>query len=365
MIGSLGFGGAERTLIDIVTHLDRRRFRVEVACLFRAGELARELEAVDVPVTVLGMSPSVRPDNWLRVAQLVRSINPDIVHAHLPDACWYALPAAWWGRVPARIGHVQNVYRHWPAKLRLLDGLCMSVAGGVVVCSYAVQQFCEARRGYPLSRIRVIHNSVDLGRFDSLPSRDEARSALGLPTEGPVITAVASLTPQKGHSDLLEAVAKVRTDFPNLLLLLVGRGPLRDALEDMARRLGLAENVHFLGARKDVPAILAASDVAVLSSHWEGLSLALAEAGAAGLPVVATEVDGIPEIVQHGVTGLLVPPRRPQLLAEALHALLRDPSRRQQMGEAARRWVAERFSVERMVRETESLYVELLGKAGR
>jgi glycosyltransferase involved in cell wall biosynthesis len=171
---------------------------------------------------------------------------------------------------------------------------------------------------------------------------------------------VARLHRQKGLGDLLAAVAWVRERVPDVRLLLIGEGELRDELEAQARALGLSGAVIFAGIRTDVAEIVAALDIFVLPSLWEGTSNAVLEAMAAGLPIVATAVGGTPEVVVDGVTGLLVPPRDPSALAGALVTLLQDADLRHRMGRAGRERVKQYFSLERMVRRTEALYEELL-----
>jgi glycosyltransferase involved in cell wall biosynthesis len=190
-----------------------------------------------------------------------------------------------------------------------------------------VKHFSEARLHYPAGKIRVIPNAVDMRRFEGLPNRQSARRMLGLPAAGPVLTCVASLTPQKGHRYLVDAMRGVTAEREDALLLLAGDGSLRGELEAQVQGAGLAGAVRFLGTRSDIPQLLAATDVFVLPSLWEGLPVALAEAGAAGLPAVATAVDGSPEVVADGETGLLIAPHDEAALTEAMLELLRDPDR--------------------------------------
>jgi glycosyltransferase involved in cell wall biosynthesis len=205
-----------------------------------------------------------------------------------------------------------------------------------------------------------MYNSVDFDRFQNVPSRREARFQLGLPQDAPILICIASLEVQKGHACLIEAMLKVRAACPRALLLLVGNGGLRRKLEKDVEIGQLLRNVTFLGHRTDIPLLLAAADLFVLPSLWEGFGLVLAEAGASGLPAVATSVDGIPEIIKHRVTGLLVQPGNKDLLAEAIVTLLQDDRRRLEMGEQALNLMKERFSMSAVAERMASLYLSLL-----
>jgi glycosyltransferase involved in cell wall biosynthesis len=361
VIGELSLGGAERALLEFVTHFDRALYEPHVLCLYKAGDMVDTLESAGVPVTTLGIKRGITVRGWLRLWRTFRRFDAAIVHAHLPEACRYGLSAAWLARVPVRVGHVQNCKWRWTKTQRTMDRVGSAFATTVIACSSAVRGFCRDALHYPQRKISVIYNPVDLSRFRDLPVRERARRILGLPGDAPIVVCVASLSAQKGHVYLLEAMPHVVREFPNVQLLLVGDGNKRVPLNDCVQRLGLSRSVQFLGKRHDVPTILAASDVFVLASEWEGMGLAVAEAGAAGLASVVVEVDGLPEVVESGVTGLLVPPRNPHAMADGIITLLQDPVSARAMGENARKRIEERFNVDRLVEEIEYLYRRSLG----
>jgi glycosyltransferase involved in cell wall biosynthesis len=362
VINSLGLGGAERFAHDLITKLDSSLFQVHVVCLYRAGVLAESLQALGVPVQVLELERQVRPKNWLVVYQVLKRLAPNLVHAHLPESCWYALPSARLAGVPVRIGHLQNVHAYWRLKLRLFDRTTSIFANKALACSEAVRHFYENEIYYPAAKLEVIYNSVNIDRFQDLPGRCEARDLLGLPQDASILICIASLEEQKGHRYLIQAMPRVQAAFPQAQLLLVGDGSLRQTLQKYVADKGLGPTVHFMGRRNDIPTLLAAGDLFVLPSLWEGLGLVLAEAGATGLPAVATHVDGIPEIIRDGVTGLLVPPANSELLAEAIIAVLHDRPRRLKMGKQARALVKEQFSMNKVADRMEGLYLSLLSK---
>jgi glycosyltransferase involved in cell wall biosynthesis len=218
----------------------------------------------------------------------------------------------------------------------------------------------------PPPKVFLIPNGVEIKVFtEANQSLVEALAQeWKIRSHTPVIGTLARLHEQKGHSYLLDAVAQLRREIPDVKALVVGDGELRPSLEQRTQALRLSDSVIFTGTRRDVPEILALLDVFVLPSLWEGLPIALLEAMAAGLPVVATRVGGVPEVVVDGETGLLVPPRDPDALSEAILTLLQDPDLRQKMGQAGQERVREYFSVERMVEETEALYERLLAEKG-
>jgi glycosyltransferase involved in cell wall biosynthesis len=208
----------------------------------------------------------------------------------------------------------------------------------------------------------TIPNGVDHNRFRRQTPKVEARGKLGLPGGGaPVIGCTGRLSAQKGFSYLLRAVAQLRSRYPLLHVALAGDGPLAGSLSDEARALGIKDRVHFLGFQPDVQPVLDASDLFALPSLWEALPYSLLEAMAAELPVVATRVAGVPEVVVDGETGFLVPPSDPEALAVALHQLLDSPTLRQRMGHAGRRRVMTRFDETTMVNNTLRVCREMVG----
>lgn len=347
-------GGAGRGLLDVLPRVDRARFRIEVVCLFRDGPFAGGLRAAGIPVHLLGLRPGVAVGHAGSVWQCLRRLRPDIVHTQLPEAAWIGLPAAWGARVTVRIAHLRNCHWKWRRKVRLFDRLLATFATQTVACSDAVRRFYEGELHY--REVQVVLNPVDTGRFRDLPERREARKVLGFPPGVVILACVAVLKAAKRHLDLLEAFRAVRVTRPHVCLLLVGDGAERQALEHRVVELGLGDSVRFLGWRSDVALILAASDLVVMASSQEGLPLAVIEAGAAGKPVVATDVGGVREVVEDGVTGFLVPAGDPHQFAETVLRLLDSPDGMQEMGQRARARVQERFAVDSIARQWEALY---------
>ncbi len=215
---------------------------------------------------------------------------------------------------------------------------------------------CMTMRAALQGKVSVIPNSVDLKRYNQVMDRKAIRSELGLSPEHQVFAVVATFKKQKGHRYLIEATAAVISQFPDIRLLLIGDGELRDELKAQTQALSLNEHVHFLGLRTDVPKLLGASDYFVLPSLWEGLPVSLIEAMAAGIPVIATQVSGTKDVMIHNQTGLLVPPGEIEALKDAMQQFLTHPEQAKKMGEAARNRVAENFSAEQQADAYLSLY---------
>jgi glycosyltransferase involved in cell wall biosynthesis len=368
VIGSLNLGGSERHVLHLVSRLDRARFAPLVCCLFQTGPLYREAQASGVPCIALNIRRT--PNSFttacrlaagaVRLYRLIRRERVAILDAFLFQAYTVAIPSAWLAGVPVRIAQRRGLAASKPRLpgRRLLERLVNRLTTQVVANSRATAQDTSEDEGLPAERICVIHNGVEVP--DGPPP--QGVRPRGLPATGRIVLCVANLIHYKGHLDLLAAAGAVFSAHPDVALALVGEGAMRRRLEEAVARLGLGGRVHRLGQREDIPALLAAADLFVLPSHQESFSNALLEAMAHGLPVIATAVGGNTEIVEDGVSGILVPPRDPAALGEAMIRLLRDPASARRMGQEARARVAKRFCLQRMVQETETLYGALLAR---
>jgi glycosyltransferase involved in cell wall biosynthesis len=231
----------------------------------------------------------------------------------------------------------------------------------VIAVSEAARAFLISGKGYAASKIVVVPNGRDLSIFRPGTGRHRARRDLGLDAASPVVGVIGRLEPQKGHAYLLEAWPAVTREFPQARLLVVGDGSLRAVLERRAHDLRVAASVMFTGYRNDMPLVLDAVDIVALPSIYEGMPLSAIEASAMARPVVATCVDGTPEVIRDGRTGRLVPARDAAALARAILGLLRDPEGAQRMGKAGRDYVLHRFDLDTQVRATARVYRALAG----
>jgi len=366
LITELNIGGAEKALARLLAHMDRDRFTLTVACLYGGDSpLAGDIRALNIPVVDLGMTAKWRWDALLRFHYLLRRERPTILHTWMFHANVVGRVLGRIAGVPIIITSRRNV--NIGGKPREYINRVTAELGdrAIAVCELARQVEIE-QTGISPEKVVTIHNGVDVEQFSEpvLQTTAQVRKTFGIPTDVPLVGSVGRFRPQKGFSDLLTAMVKVRQSLPTTRLLLVGDGELRGELEARARLLGLDDVVTFAGMRSDVPQVLTALDVLVLPSLWEGLPNAILEAMAAGRPVVATAVGGTPEVVVDGMTGLLVPPRDPPALAEAITHLLDAPDLRYRMGQAGQERVLQHFSIERMVERTQNLYDQLLVAKG-
>jgi glycosyltransferase involved in cell wall biosynthesis len=296
------------------------------------------------------------------LARHLRRDRPQVVQSHGARANFYARLAARLAGVPRHISTVHNSLYDYPvspfrrAVYLTMDRLTVRWTKTIVCVAESLARDLVERSRVPARKVQVIHNGVDLARFDPAGAAGEGiRQAFGL-GQGPVLGIVGRMTPQKDQNTFLAALARVRREVPEVRGLIVGTGPLRPALEGEAARLGLAGACCFAGVREDIPNCLAAMSVVLLSSVSEGFPFTVLEALAMARPLVATAVNGVREIVEPNVTGLLVPPRRPDLLARAALSLLEDPERARALGQAGRKAVEARFPLERMIERMERLY---------
>ncbi len=245
----------------------------------------------------------------------------------------------------------------------LLDRLTAHLCQRFIVVSRAVGSELSLLERVPFERIVVIHNGIDLRELDKIVSTlvgEQLPKSLGLNLGAPVVGSIGRLIPEKGYETFIRAAKEILSSIPGISFLLVGDGPDRQRLEKLADELGLREKFLFLGFQEHVQAFLRSFDIFVLPSVHEGFGLTILEAMAMQKPVVATAVGGIPEVVANGESGILVTPQNPQGLAEAILTLLQERSKATEMGKKGRKIVEERFTLERMLKETEEVYSHLL-----
>ena len=360
----LGVGGTESHILDLALRIDRSRFDVTVCTLKSGGRMADELHAKGIRVLSLGGIGKLDVRVLFRLLKVIREERPDVIQAFL---MWANVAARICGRIVRTFSIVSSYHDEVVSEgwiVRLLDRLTLNWTHGMLCCSEAVRRSVLSRIGGNADRFTVIPFGVDVDRFEKALAA--ARRDLGLFDDGPVIGTVCRLVePKKGLSVLLEAMGELkrRLGKPPCQLLMVGDGPAREALGALRDRLGLSEWVVFAGTRRDIPCVLHALDVFVLPSLFEGFGIAILEAMAAGKPVVATRVGGIPEFVVHGQTGLLVEPGNATALAEAIGSLLQDPERAKGMGMRGHARALAGFQMSAVVRRHEQVYEACLANA--
>ena len=354
-------GGAEEHILTLLRGLDRKLFRLSLVCPeVLAEKLLPDLPA-DVELVQLWLDKLTQVAAGFRLAQVLRRRQVDILHSHTFRASLFASPVGWLCRVPVIIetAHVREAWRHgWLKGSFVVDRWVGRFVDYYIAVSEANARYLAEEKGLPGRKIVVIWNGIDLTRFNPTHLAPIGiKRSIGFDDSDPLLLVVGRLEPQKGHHVLLDALPAVCQEFPRARLVCIGDGALRGELESKARSLGLEGSVRFLGYQSNVPDWLATADVTVLPSFYEGLPISAIECLAAGKPMVATSVDGTPEVVVNEKTGLTVPPGNAELLAAAIRRLLREPELRQRLGAAGRRWAEEHFSVERQIFKTQELYL--------
>ena len=357
MLTSMPVGGAETLLVELVRRLDRTHFLPELCCLKELGVLG-EVLAREIPAHCRLISHKLDLRVVPRLVRLLRRQRIDaVVTVGTGDKMF-------WGRLAARLAGVPVIgsalhSTGYPERVGRLNRLLTPITDAFIAVAASQGRYLALHEGCPAGKIRVIPNGVDTQRFRPRPADPALRSRWGLGPDDAVVALVAALRPEKNHELLLQAASLVRQQVPNLRILLVGDGPRRPMLEALAAKLGLAEAVRFLGTQSDIPALLALSNVVVLSSHNEANPVSLLEAMAAEKPVVATRVGSVAESVIDGVTGYLVEAGDVRQFADRVTSLLQNADQAAAMGRAGREHVVARWSVEQMVRGYEDLLAEI------
>ncbi len=364
-IDNLAVGGTELNLVRTAERLDPSRFELFIICLRENGALsarcsAAGLRVVRFPIANLYGLGAVR--QGARLARFLSNNRIQIVHSHDMHTNVFATAWARAAGTPVIIAS-----RRWwrsllPRRYRIANTLAFRLAHCIVANSPAVASSLGTEDRVPRQRVAVVPNFVDDAAFTppSLDDRAVILRDLGVPADALIVGVIANLSPVKDHGTLLRAVARLAPRWPQLHVVLVGDGECRASLESLARGLELGHRIHFAGRRPNQPNPHHLLDISVLCSLSEGFPNSIIEAMAAGKPVVATSVGGVADAVEHGRTGLLVPPSDPEQLAAAIESLLIDPSRRRVLGEAGQDRARARYGATTVLRSLEALYGRLL-----
>jgi glycosyltransferase involved in cell wall biosynthesis len=348
LIAPQRYSGAERIAVYLAEGLKKRGHRVVFACR-NQPEFVAELQRRDLECLSCRISGKLNLGSFRRVLEITRRVRPDIIHTHLSTG-------AMWGSVVGRLlgvpvlAHVHALNSKW----------FFLLADRMAACSEGVKRHLVSQ-GIAPERVEVVYNGIELSAFEHLRPVEEVRQELGLSPDHHTVGVTAHLSPKKGQRHIIEATALLAQRRPDLRCVLIGEGAQRAELEALARSLGIADRVLFLGYRSDAADLMQALDIVVLPSvAKEGLGLALVEGGALGKPVIGSDMPGIDEVIVNGENGLLVPPGDPAALADAIESLLADPDLCRRMGEAGRLRAHQMFTLDRMVEDTEKLYYSML-----
>ena len=362
VIPKFALGGAERLLVNLLEAFDHEKLEVAAVSLYsESGTIfEKEIKEKGLPVYFLnkhkGLDLRVIPDLY----HLFRSYKPDVVHTHL-YVLHYAFLAMLLCRVPVRIHTVHTIAQKEVDRIGKLIHWIVFRMGRVVPVSISLEVANTVRVLYGRGiRTPVIYNGIPTVRFVR-----EAGLRVVKDGKNVVLLNIGRFVPLKGHLLLIEAFCLSIKEYPWMQLWLVGDGESRTAMEKAVSEKGLQGKISFLGIREDVPNLLAECDLFVLTSNYEGFSLTVSEAMAAGKPVVSTRVGGVPELIEDGLTGFLVPPHDSKALSQAILQLAKDINLRQKMGKAGQKKALKRFDISRTARGYEALYFEQLKECGK
>jgi len=366
-------GGTERQVMNLAAGLDPERFDLHMGCNGKVGELLEEATALGVPVTEYAIDSLYNIKSMqarLRFARDLRERSIEIVHTYGFYSNLFAIPAARLAGVPIVIASIRDCGETLTPAQKKAQKLFCRMADCILANAEGVRRWL-IREGYPARKIQVIRNGIvkpqavvsdGAGRSNGSWLRQE----LALAPDARLIAVCSRLNPMKGLEYFIDAAASVSRQHTDVRFLIIGGnghrsdGTYQAELERYAANRGLENRVIFTGFRTDVARMLPEIDISVLPSLSEGLSNTLLESMAAGVPVIATRVGGTPELVEDGVTGLLVPPRDPAALSQSMTLLLDNLVTARRLGDAGRNYVMSRFSIDKMVADTQSLYVKLL-----
>jgi glycosyltransferase involved in cell wall biosynthesis len=359
---NLPVGGAENLLLSNLRLLDHAQYQSIVCTLGEKGVLATQVEALGVPLIELGLMRNSGAKGAVvrALVELIRREKIGLVHAHLYHANYLGRLAAKRAGVPCVVS-IHNTYTHPKWHRRIINWwLARRCPGAIIAGSEEIRRdILRYDRVLP-ELLEIIPNSVDLSRSASTLSREEARARLDLSASSYVLGTIGRLEEQKGHRFLLDALAKLRAEGLDMVLLLVGGGREEAALKAQAERLQLGAAVRFLGTRSDLGDLFRAMDLFVMPSLWEGLSLAMLSAMAASLPVVATDVGGVPQVLGDNERGFVLPSADADRLAAQIAWCYDHRGESTAMGEAGNAFVRANYSDTAMVRRLEAVYRRVL-----
>ncbi|MFC1678607.1 glycosyltransferase [Elusimicrobiota bacterium] len=370
IIDQLPIGGAENLLLTLARNIDRAKFHLIVCCLSREDYVAERIRECGIKVVCLRV-PRIRYSyrKITALMKLLASERIDVVHTHLFQADFWGRLIAFLAKVPivcrTEHGHATS-HKNKPFPYRLMR--CLGIAALLDKRSDAVVYISESQRrdfGGSLQNNdnrHLIYNALDESLFVAPPDKDAIRGSNGFSRNDIIIGTTSRLVKHKGHKFLFEAVKAVVKRFPNVKLWVIGSGTEETALRRLSSELKMDKHIVFMGLRNDVPRLMKAMDVFVQPALDEPFGITIVEAMFSGLPVIATNVGGIPEIVENGETGILVPPADSVGLADAVIALIADPGLAERFAERGREVAAARFTGRTFSREIEKLYLSLIAE---
>jgi glycosyltransferase involved in cell wall biosynthesis len=368
LINSYSLAGAEKLVFDLATKLDKQLFNVLICSIGKSEDksettIREKLESNGI-VTLSLAKPHHKKrllSIW-RLYHYLKEYHVSILHTHCPSPDFYGKIAAFLAHIPV-VTTIHNVQGYRAINEYILKRLTTKY----VAISKTVERYAISELKIPSTKIQIIYNAVDIDKFTKLTVNREAMlKELGITGGGKVITCVGNVAKRKGHLYLIKAAKKVTKIFPNTHFLLVGNERAEPevlrSLKAIIETEHLQDKIIFTGVRSDIPSILSITDIFVLPSLWEGLSIALLEAMAAGVAVIVTNVGSNPEVVSNGINGFVIPPRDSEVIAQKIIELLSAPAKARDLGLAGQKKVKKLFTLNKMVHGYEDLYLRCLGR---
>ena len=369
IIEGITFGGGERVFMQLAEGMKAKGYGITVGCVPR-GVFAKRLRELGIEVEGFNMDSKYNIRVIFQMAKFMKQKNIHIVHTQGGRAPFFGRIAARLAKVPIVISTVamllsreshSDVNRLKRTVYLLIDKLTSGYVDRFLVLSEPHREALNTDYNIERSKVIKIYNGIEFHKYDAISGDGlRVRKELGIALSSSIVGVIGRLAWEKGLPFFLQAASKVTATFPEIKFLIVGDGPLKAELEKLSNELNIRQNCIFTGFRQDIPDILSAVDMLVMSSLYEGMPMVILEAMAASKPVIATKVGGIPEMVRDGETGILVPPEDADALAGSMLTLLKNKNRARQMGLAGRRCVEDHFDVEVMVQNTEAVYQELM-----
>lgn len=360
-------GGVQQQLLSILKEYDREIITPTFCCFAPKGEIGIEIEKLGIDLVALNRSRynKFSPGILMDLYKLVKKKNIHIIRTHRYRANLYGRLAAWFAGSPVIIASVHDNYRT-DRRLgrRIINRILSKITDRMVAVSEAIKNDIIKYDNIEPSKILVIPNGIDTKKFDPERKFINVREELSIKTDDIVVGFIGRLVPAKGLEYLIDAVLHLKDKYKKLKLIIIGNGSIINDLKDNTRKNKVHKHVIFTGERRDIPDILSCIDIFVMPSVAEGLPNALLEAMAMGKPVVATKVGGIPEVIQNGINGLLVPPHDAGSLAEAIISLIDNDNLAKKIGQASREFILEHYSIRSTVHKWQSLYISILEKKG-
>ena len=364
VLPSLEIGGMENGVVNLVNHLDFDRFESNICCLEGEGPMKNRLNSQQIKIFNMNVGSGIQYRLPLRLAKLFRQQKVDIVHTHNFDSGLYGVLGAKLAGTPVVVygehgSFLQNNFRR-----NQLGRLVCKMTDHIVTMSADLEKRLKVQWCIPVDRASHIVNGIEFEKFSTSLNTNDLKSELGINQKDYVIGTVGRLVPVKDYATLIDCFSLLKNRIQNVCLVFVGDGPLKRSLIDQAQKLDVINDIKFLGTRDDIPELLHIFDVFCLTSLTEGISNTILEAMAAGIPVIATNVGGTPEIIQPDITGILIPPKNKELLVNALERIIQDKELASKLGFQAQQWVQKERSLNRMVQEYSHLYLSLAEKKG-